>query len=101
MYKRQVYESAAIAELFLEKNVLVLEADETGTSEYTAMLKNLRGELGARSIPFMALFSGDDPYQPAVAHSIVSRGQMAEMLNALPNRKALPETAQQSHGAQE
>ncbi len=98
--KTFVYESDVVAALFREKNVLVLEADETDGSEYTSMLEGLRSKLGSKSIPFMAIFSADDPYKPVVAHSIVGRGQMVEMLEALPDTGAPKETEEVSSAAE-
>ncbi len=79
-----VYDSDRVQAEFAAKNVVVMEADETGKSEYTAMLERLRQRLGANSIPFMAVFSPDNPTEPIVHHSIISRARMLEILDQLP-----------------
>ena len=79
-----VYDSEEVQAEFAAKNVVVMEADETGKSEYTAMLERLRQRLGANSIPFMAVFSPDNPTEPIVHHSIITKTRMLEILNQLP-----------------
>ena len=80
-----VYDSESVQEAFRRKGVVVMEADETGDTPYTAMLKRFRQSLGSNSIPFMAVFPADSPYEPIVARDIVTRGQMLEILESLPD----------------
>ncbi len=83
--KALVYDDEQVRAKFREKGVTVFEADETGTNAYTAMLKRLRQSLGANSIPFMAVFPADGPYQPVVRHAIVTKGDLLEILEELPS----------------
>ena len=62
--EKLVYESEEALSLFEQKDVLMLKADITRNSPKTSMLVRLRNELGSMSIPFMAVFSGENPGEP-------------------------------------
>lgn len=79
-----VFDSPESLELFESKDVLRLKADITHKNPKTDAIVRLRNQLGARSIPFMALFSGDRPLQPDVRLDIVSQDDMLALLEALP-----------------
>ena len=83
--EKLVYESTEALELFDEKDVLMLKADITRNSPRTAMLVRLRSQLGAVSIPFMAVFPGDNPMEPQVRFDLVRKKDFLEVLDSLPD----------------
>ncbi len=85
--EKVVYESDEVAALLREKGVVPLIADITNNSPRSDMLKRLRDDLGARSIPFMAVFPGDDPFRPHVRWDIVGKDDMASILRSLPDAR--------------
>jgi hypothetical protein len=56
----------------------------TRKSAYTDMLERLMDQLGAQSIPFMAIVPADRPNEALVARDIVTRPQILEMVASLP-----------------
>lgn len=82
--ERHVYDSAEALEKFAAKGVVRLRADMTYDSPRTEMLERLRDALGARSIPFMALFPAGSPDTPHVRYDIVSKQDMLDLLDSLP-----------------
>ncbi|MCE9593685.1 MAG: thioredoxin family protein [Planctomycetes bacterium] len=79
-----VYKSPEIQALFAKKGFAVIKADETGDSPRTAAIKRLREQLGARSIPFMAIFPGDDWLHPRTLKDVVTRGEVRALIDACP-----------------
>jgi len=82
--EKLVYESEEALSLFEQKDVLMLKADITRNSPKTSMLVRLRNELGSMSIPFMAVFSGENPGEPQVRHSLVGKQDFLQILESLP-----------------
>lgn len=78
-----VYHSEEIEERFGELDVVPMIADITHASEYTTMVRRLMGQLGAKTIPFAAMFPGDDPYQPYTLFDIVTTGELNGVLDEL------------------
>lgn len=83
--EKVVYESDEAIDLFLDKGVKVMKADETGKSEYTLMLKSLRETLGSKSIPFCAVFPADDPTRPLIFRDLVKPQDFYDVLEDLPD----------------
>jgi len=82
-----VYESAGVVALLKRKNVAVLRADMTHRSARTEMLHNLRARLGGQAVPYLAVFPADDSLHPYVRPDLVSRSDIEEILNKLPEGK--------------
>jgi thiol:disulfide interchange protein len=82
--KVTVYDSEAVVDAMAAKGVLRLEADMTHDSPYTRMLERLRNQLGASSIPFMAIIPADQPSSAYVARDIVTKQQMLDLIAGLP-----------------
>lgn len=82
-----VYESEEALELFRRKNVAVMKADETEKGKYTSMLKSLQNALGSYSIPFCAVFPGNDPLRPLTFKDLVRKKDFLEVLEALPDAR--------------
>jgi suppressor for copper-sensitivity B len=82
-----VFESEEIQDLIQGKGVLMLKADLTTSSPYTSMLGRLRDQLGARSIPFVAFFPGDDPQRPHTRLDIVTVSDIAGILESMPETR--------------
>ncbi len=83
--EKVVYTSDEIRELLKTKGALVMKADETGDSPRTQAIQRLREKLGARSIPFMAIFPGDDWKHPRTLKDLVTRGDVRAILDSCPN----------------
>ncbi len=82
--KLRVLNSAQIRRLIDEKQMVRLEVDLTN--------KNPEGEslmehLGSRSVPFLAVFPGDDPYRPIIMRDILSTARLAHVLEGLPGKE--------------
>jgi len=82
--EKTVFESERVQKLIDEKGVLMLKADLTTSGPYTSMMERLRDQLGARSIPFVAFFPGDDPRRPYTRLDIVTVDDITGILESLP-----------------
>jgi thiol:disulfide interchange protein DsbD len=82
--EKLVYDSDEIVALLDAKDVVAMRADETEDSPKTQAIQRLREQLGARSIPFMAVFPGDDWKEPYTLKDLVTRGQVREILERCP-----------------
>jgi thiol:disulfide interchange protein DsbD len=82
-----VYESEEVRALIKKKDVVPMKADITNDSPRTDMINRLKTKLGARSIPFCAVFPGDRPLQPFTRFDIVTVSTMREILEACPDPK--------------
>lgn len=80
-----VFNSEEIRRLIEEKNVIAMKADLTQEGPQTDMLRQLMHRLGARSIPFMAVFPGDRPTEPYTRHDLVRKADISDILNSLPD----------------
>jgi thiol:disulfide interchange protein DsbD len=85
-----VYDSDEIRALIKKKDVVAMKADITNDSERTEMIRRLMAKLGARSIPFCAVFPGDRPLQPFTRLDIVTVSEMKGILEACPDPKRSP-----------
>jgi len=82
-----VLESEPIVALLERKGVVAMKADITHDDPGTRIMKDLMRILGSRSIPFLAIFPGDDPEKPFVLRDIYTQGSLAAILERLPDPK--------------
>jgi thiol:disulfide interchange protein len=80
-----VYESRDVCEKLHAKGVVTMKADLTHSDPKTDSIERLRKELGANSIPFMAIFPGDDWEHPYTFLDIVTQKQLLAALENLPD----------------
>lgn len=80
----RVYNSEQFQSLLKEKNVVAMSADLTHQNRRAEIARELMEKLGARAIPFMAVFPGDSPDEPYTLFDLVDRENVAEILEALP-----------------
>ncbi|MBI5432603.1 MAG: thioredoxin family protein [Planctomycetes bacterium] len=83
-----VYTNEEIKQQLEAKDFAVVKADETFEGPRTDAITRLREKLGAQSIPFMAIFPGDDPSRPMTLRDIVTRGEMRALIEACPTPTA-------------
>ncbi len=88
-----VYESDEVLEVVGEKRVVRYKADITHDDARTDMIERLMLGLGARSIPFLAIFPGDAPLQPHVRFDIVGQDDVLAILDTLPDPDVSRDTA--------
>ena len=69
--------------LLRRKHVCALKADLTWANPPA---ESLMHNLGSRSVPFLAVFRGDDPYHPIIMRDILSKGDFIRVLKALPEK---------------
>ena len=43
--------------------------------------------LGSRSVPFLAIFPGDNPYAPVILRDILNKRRLAEVLKELAEKQ--------------
>lgn len=75
-----VLSSAEVAGLIRKKHILPLKADLTWTN---MQAESLLHDLGSRSVPFFAVFPGDDPYRPIIMRDILNKGAVVKVLRGL------------------
>ncbi|MBD3419057.1 MAG: hypothetical protein GF398_02955 [Chitinivibrionales bacterium] len=78
--KITVLHTARISNLIEEKNILPLKADITNENPPA---ESLMHNLGSRSVPFLAIFPGDDPYHPVIMRDLLDKNKLASTLNGL------------------
>lgn len=83
----RVYNSTAVRQLLREKNVITMKADLTREGPQTATIRQLMGQLGARSIPFLAVFPGDQPLKPYTLYDLVNKERVQNVLRELPSAR--------------
>jgi len=81
--ERVVLESAEVAAAFDAKNVARVVADITHAGNASLAIR-LRNQLGSRSIPFLAIFPGNDHYRPFVLRDIYSKADVLAILEKCP-----------------
>jgi thiol:disulfide interchange protein DsbD len=81
----RVYNSEPIRRLLQEKNVVAVKADLTREGPTTDAIRRLMERLGARSIPFLAVFPGNRPLEPYTLYDLVDRESVGEVLKSLPD----------------
>lgn len=82
--ERFVYDDEQVLAAMASKNVVRIRADLTHDGARTDMLERLRNSLGAHSIPFVAIFPGDDPTSPHTRLDIVGKADMLAIIDSLP-----------------
>jgi hypothetical protein len=84
-----VYSSNRITDLLERKGVVPVRVDMTSKSARTKAAQRLLNSMGAYSIPFMTVHpSGEDWARPWRFRDIVTRGEVAEVLERLPDATA-------------
>jgi thiol:disulfide interchange protein DsbD len=72
-----------VTDLLRRKNVCALKADLTWANPPA---ESLLHSLGSRSVPFLAVFRGDDPYRPIIMRDILNKGDFIRVLKDLPEK---------------
>jgi thiol:disulfide interchange protein len=72
-----------VMSLLRKKRVCALKADITWAN---LPAESLLHSLGSRSVPFLAVFRGDDPYHPIIMRDILNKGDFIRVLKALPEK---------------
>ena len=80
----RVYNSEPIRRLLQEKNAVLVKADLTRGGPATKTIRRLMERLGARSIPFLAVFPGDRPLEPYTLYDLVDKESVSDILKSLP-----------------
>ncbi len=81
--ERFVLESDEVAAAFERKRVARVVADITHAKD-TALSVRLRNRLGSRTIPFLAIFPGDDHFKPYVLRDIYSVEDVLAIMEKCP-----------------
>lgn len=81
--KLAVLNNPEIDSLIVARNVLALRADLTTPNNE---IESLLHHLGSESVPFFALFPGDDPYNPVIMRDVLHKAKVRDALLALPMR---------------
>jgi len=81
--KITVLHSKEVSKLLIKKNVKSLIADITSSQP---VAESLLRHLGSRSVPFLAIFRGDDPYNPIIMRDVLQKGKLVKTLEALPEK---------------
>jgi len=84
----RVYNSPQVRRLLREKQVVAMKADLTNEGPETAAIRHLMTQLGARSIPFLAVFPGDQFREPYTLYDLVDKKTVSHILEVLPDAKA-------------
>lgn len=78
--KAAVLNTDEIRALIKEKNILPMKVDLTlPDSLEQAFLYHL----GSRSVPFLAIFPGNDPYNPIIMRDLLNKGELVKVLGKL------------------
>jgi thiol:disulfide interchange protein len=78
--KHHTLNSKEVQKLATEKDILLMEVDLTNNSP---VAEGLLHHLGSRSVPFLALFPGNDPYHPIIMRDIIGKRQLLDVLEKL------------------
>lgn len=81
--KAVVLHSALVAEMLKRKDVVLFKADLT---KENPTAESLLEHLGSRSVPFLAIFPGHDPYNPLIMRDVISRREVLDALEQLPEK---------------
>ncbi len=80
--EKTVLDSEAVRKAFRRKDVVLMKADIT---QKRPVAEALLERLGSRSIPFLGVFPGDDPYHPWVLRDIYTRSDLLRLLEKMPS----------------
>lgn len=78
--KVTVLHTSKINELIKKKNIVAIRADLTRPNP---QIESLLHHLGSRSVPFLAVFSGDKPYQPIIMRDLINKKSLVDVLENL------------------
>ena len=84
--KMMVLDSREITEALRTRGVLALRADITAPNP-AAM--SLLEHLGSRSVPFLAIFPGDDPYNPVIMRDVLHKPDVLKAIRGLPQKEGM------------
>ena len=75
-----VLNTSQINKLIKEKNIVAMKADLTRPDP---QIESLLHHLGSRSVPFLAIFSGTNPYEPVIMRDIINKKKLVNVLKQL------------------
>ncbi|NLL12719.1 MAG: hypothetical protein GX267_04890 [Fibrobacter sp.] len=78
--KVTVLNTSQINKLIKEKNIVAMKADLTRPDP---QIESLLHHLGSRSVPFLAIFSGTNPYEPVIMRDIINKKKLVNVLKQL------------------
>lgn len=81
--KLSTLNTKGILELLDRKDVIALKADLT---QKNPAAESLLHHLGSRSIPFMAVFPGDQPFSPYILRNLLRKKRLQTVLKQLPEK---------------
>lgn len=80
--KVTVLHSTRVSELIKKKNIVAIKADLTRPDP---QIESLLHHLGSRSVPFLAVFPGNKPYEPIIMRDILNKKSLVDVLEKLEN----------------
>jgi len=83
--KIAVLDAKPVVALMYKKGVLALMADLT---DKNLPAESLLRHLGSRSIPFLAVFPGNDPYRPIIMRDVLDKDKVKRVLESLADKSA-------------
>jgi thiol:disulfide interchange protein len=78
--KVTVLHTRKIMDLVDKKKIITMKADLTSPD---SLIESLMSHLGSRSVPFLAIFPGNDPYRPVVMRDLLSKNDLTAVLEKL------------------
>jgi thiol:disulfide interchange protein DsbD len=78
--KVTVLHSKKIRTLISDKKILTMKADLTRPNQ---QIESLLEHLGSKSVPFLAVFPGDKPFEPIVMRDLLNKNALASVLEHL------------------
>lgn len=78
--KVTVLHTPQINNLIKKKKIIALKADLTKPN---SQIESLLHHLGSRSVPFLAIFSGANPYEPVIIRDIINKKKLVNILEKL------------------
>jgi thiol:disulfide interchange protein len=78
--KVTVLHSKRVMDLVRKKRVITIKADLTRPDP---QIESLMANLGSRSVPFLAVFPGDKPFEPVVMRDLINKGALVSVLTQL------------------
>jgi thiol:disulfide interchange protein len=77
--KHNTLNSKEVRTLAEQKNILFMEVDLT---DRDSVAEGLLKHLGSRSVPFLALFPGKDPYHPLIMRDLISKKRLLDAMKS-------------------
>jgi thiol:disulfide interchange protein len=78
--KVTVLHSKKVMDLVRQKHIITMKADLTRPDP---VIESLMTHLGSRSVPFLAVFPGDKPFEPVVMRDLLNKGALVSVLEQL------------------